>query len=185
MIRLATVIDTFKADFLMQYRHKLNADHMRALSAMTRCRTQASLKMRVQCTGCEHQILSLKRFLKLTVPDSDTAKAPYHSNRVSPTVVVDLDTGYQITSSLTLSAGVKNLFGSGSTTASASGPASTTSPETCAFLAGSIWAPCVAAYNKSATLSRTRLGDFPKFDVTIGDFGNFQEPCMDAQSNGR
>jgi hypothetical protein len=57
MIRLATVIDTFKADFLAQYRHKLNSDHLRALSAMMRCRTQASLKMQVKCQGCDHQIL--------------------------------------------------------------------------------------------------------------------------------
>lgn len=57
MIRLATVIDTFKADFLEQYRHKLSADHLRALSAITRCRTQASLKMQVKCQGCDHQIL--------------------------------------------------------------------------------------------------------------------------------
>lgn len=45
-----------------------------------------------------------------TVPDPDTAAAPYHTNRISPTVIVDLDTGYQLTSNLTLSAGVKNLF---------------------------------------------------------------------------
>jgi hypothetical protein len=57
MIRLATVIDTFESDFLAQYRHKLNAGHLRALSAMKRCRTQASLKMQVKCQGCEHQAL--------------------------------------------------------------------------------------------------------------------------------
>ena len=47
---------------------------------------------------------------QLTVPDPDTAAAPYHVNRISPTVIVDLDTGYQLSTSLTLSAGVKNLF---------------------------------------------------------------------------
>ena len=57
MIRLASVIDTFKADFLAQYHHKLSSDHLRALSALTRCRTQASLKMQVQCQGCDHQVL--------------------------------------------------------------------------------------------------------------------------------
>lgn len=57
MIRLATVIDTFEADFLAQYRHRLSADHLRALSAMTRCRTQASLKMQLKCQGCDHQTL--------------------------------------------------------------------------------------------------------------------------------
>ncbi|MES3022913.1 MAG: transposase [Pseudomonadota bacterium] len=57
MIRLAAVIDTFKADFLAQYGHKLNADHLRALAAMARCRNQASLKMQVKCEGCAHQVL--------------------------------------------------------------------------------------------------------------------------------
>ena len=57
MIRLAHVIETFEADFLTQYRNKLTSDHTRALAAMQRCRTQASAKMQVQCTGCAHQIL--------------------------------------------------------------------------------------------------------------------------------
>jgi len=57
MIRLASVIETFADDFLAQYRNKLTADHTRALAAMQRCRTHASPKMQVQCTGCEHQIL--------------------------------------------------------------------------------------------------------------------------------
>ena len=47
---------------------------------------------------------------QLTVPDPDTGKAPYHVNRISPTVIVDLDTGYQLTTNITLSLGVKNLF---------------------------------------------------------------------------
>ncbi len=57
MIRLASVIETFAAEFLVQYRDKLSTDHTRALAAMKHCRTQASAKMQVQCTGCEHQIL--------------------------------------------------------------------------------------------------------------------------------
>ena len=57
MIRLAAVIETFEADFLAQYHHRLTPDHMRALAAMKRCRTQASPKLQVQCTGCEHQKL--------------------------------------------------------------------------------------------------------------------------------
>jgi iron complex outermembrane recepter protein len=47
---------------------------------------------------------------KLTVPDPDTAGAPYHTNLITPTVIADLDVGYQISTNLTLSAGVKNLF---------------------------------------------------------------------------
>ncbi len=57
MIRLASVIDTFAADFLAQYRDRLTSDHYRALAAMKHCRTQASLKMQVKCSECDHQIL--------------------------------------------------------------------------------------------------------------------------------
>jgi len=57
MIRLSSVIDTFTPDFLAHYRDKLTSDHLRALAAMQRCRTKASPKMQVQCSGCEHQIL--------------------------------------------------------------------------------------------------------------------------------
>jgi hypothetical protein len=57
MIRLACLIDTFEADLLTHYRDKLTAEHYRALAAMKHCRTQASLKMQLQCTQCEHQIL--------------------------------------------------------------------------------------------------------------------------------
>jgi hypothetical protein len=57
MIRLAEVIDTFEADFLAQYRHRLRSEHYRALAAMKQCRTQASPMMQVKCTGCAHQKL--------------------------------------------------------------------------------------------------------------------------------
>jgi hypothetical protein len=57
MIRLAAVITTFEADLLTQYRDRLRPVHYRALAAMKQCRTQASRKMQVQCTGCDHQIL--------------------------------------------------------------------------------------------------------------------------------
>jgi len=57
MIRLAAVIETFEADLRAQYRDRLTADHYRALAAMKHCRTQASPKMQVQCSGCEHQML--------------------------------------------------------------------------------------------------------------------------------
>lgn len=57
MIRLGAVIDTFEADFLAQYRHRLTSDHYRALAAMKQCRTQASPMMQVQCSECPHQKL--------------------------------------------------------------------------------------------------------------------------------
>ena len=57
MIRLATVIETFEADFLAQYRERVRPEHYRALAAMKHCRTQASLKMQAKCTECAHQRL--------------------------------------------------------------------------------------------------------------------------------
>ncbi len=57
MIRLASVISTFEAAFVAQYRNRLRPEHIRALAAMKRCRTQSSLKMRVECSECEHQKL--------------------------------------------------------------------------------------------------------------------------------
>jgi hypothetical protein len=57
MIRLASVIDTFEADFLARYRDRLRPDHLRALAAMKHCRTQASPKLQVQCSECAHQKL--------------------------------------------------------------------------------------------------------------------------------
>ena len=57
MIRLAALINTFEADFLAQYRDRLRPEHTRALAAMKHCRTQASPKMQVKCTECEHQTL--------------------------------------------------------------------------------------------------------------------------------
>ena len=57
MIRLAAVIDTFEADFLARYPDDLTCDHTRAIAAMKRCRTQASLKMLAECSQCAHQRL--------------------------------------------------------------------------------------------------------------------------------
>lgn len=57
MIRLATVIDTFEADFLAHYRDRLRPEHIRALAAMKHCRTQAAPKMQAQCSECAHQKL--------------------------------------------------------------------------------------------------------------------------------
>ena len=57
MIRLAAVIETFETDFLAHYRDRLRPEHYWALAAMKHCRTQASLKMQVKCTQCEHQKL--------------------------------------------------------------------------------------------------------------------------------
>ncbi len=57
MIRLTSVIETFEAAFLTQYRSRLRPEHTRALAVMKQCRTHASLKMQVRCTECAHQRL--------------------------------------------------------------------------------------------------------------------------------
>ena len=57
MIRLASVIDAFAADLRTQYGSQLSSAHLQELAAMRRCRTQASAKMQVRCTGCAHQTL--------------------------------------------------------------------------------------------------------------------------------
>ena len=57
MIRLATVIATFAADCVAQYRDRLRPEHYRALAAIQQCRTAASRQMQVNCTACPHQQL--------------------------------------------------------------------------------------------------------------------------------
>ena len=57
MIRLASVINTFEADFLTHYRQRLTPAHTRALAAIKQCRSAASSRMQVKCTGCGHQQL--------------------------------------------------------------------------------------------------------------------------------
>lgn len=57
MIRLAHIIDRFEADFLTQYRQKIDLGIKRALNAIKQCRTEASPKMQVACAGCEYQTL--------------------------------------------------------------------------------------------------------------------------------
>lgn len=57
MIRLATVIETFGAAFMAQYRGQLRPEHYRALAAIKHCRTAASPKMQVQCSECAQQKL--------------------------------------------------------------------------------------------------------------------------------
>ncbi|MDZ7584496.1 MAG: hypothetical protein U0938_06650 [Thiobacillus sp.] len=40
MIRLASVVASFEANFLAKYRHQLRSEHYRALAAMKQCRTK-------------------------------------------------------------------------------------------------------------------------------------------------
>jgi len=57
MIRLAWVIERFESAFLAQYRERLRPEHAHALTAMKRCRTEASPKLQAACSECAHQTL--------------------------------------------------------------------------------------------------------------------------------
>ena len=57
MIRLATIIDQFEADFIQHYQKQLLPSHLKALSAIKQCRSQHSPKMKTACQECEHQTL--------------------------------------------------------------------------------------------------------------------------------
>ena len=57
MIRLASVIAEFEADFMTQFRHRLSFEQLQALWAIGHCRSPASPMMQVQCEGCDHQTL--------------------------------------------------------------------------------------------------------------------------------
>jgi len=54
MIRLATLIEQFEADFLDHYGDTLLPSQRRALSAMKVCRTHASRHLQVSCDTCQH-----------------------------------------------------------------------------------------------------------------------------------
>lgn len=53
MITLATLVQTFEADFLQQYGHTLLPSQRRALSAFKSCRNALSAQMKVQCNDCQ------------------------------------------------------------------------------------------------------------------------------------
>lgn len=56
MIRLASIIETFEADFLQQYAGKILPSQLRALYAIKNCRSAMSPRMQAECADCEHQI---------------------------------------------------------------------------------------------------------------------------------
>lgn len=57
MIRLASVIETFEAQFLAQYGDSLLPSQRQALAAMKGCRTSASPVMQATCSQCDHHAL--------------------------------------------------------------------------------------------------------------------------------
>jgi len=56
MILVSSIIRTFENSFIAQYGHKLPSDPRNALAVMRDCRTTQSLKMRVECTDCDHRM---------------------------------------------------------------------------------------------------------------------------------
>jgi len=57
MMRLATLIARFEADFLARFGDRLSADQRRALAALRHCRGPASPMMQLRCADCQHQAL--------------------------------------------------------------------------------------------------------------------------------
>ena len=55
MISLASVIERFEADYLVQYGATSLPSHTKALAAMKRCRTQLAPRMLAQCGACGQQ----------------------------------------------------------------------------------------------------------------------------------
>lgn len=55
MILLSSLIQTFEAEFLNQYRGSILPSHLKALSAMKNCRTLLSPRMLAQCPDCDQQ----------------------------------------------------------------------------------------------------------------------------------
>jgi hypothetical protein len=55
MIRLASIIDTFEAAFLHQYRDRLLPSHRQALNAIKHCRSVHSPMMLAHCDQCQQQ----------------------------------------------------------------------------------------------------------------------------------
>ncbi len=54
-MRLASIIEIFKDEFLSSYQNKTLPSHIKALDAMMRCRTEHSPLMRLDCNGCGYQ----------------------------------------------------------------------------------------------------------------------------------
>ncbi len=56
MITLSSIIETFTADFISNYRGSILPSQFKALAAMKDCRTTQSRVMLAQCNDCEKQI---------------------------------------------------------------------------------------------------------------------------------
>ncbi len=55
MMRLSSIINTFKAAFFEKYQDQILPSHKKALSRMAICRTAESPKMLAGCSQCDHQ----------------------------------------------------------------------------------------------------------------------------------
>jgi hypothetical protein len=85
MIRLASIINTFESAFLAQYQDRLRPEHTHALAAIKHCRTQASAKMQLACTQCDHQRLVPHYLAAIAIARTvSTTRASNGSNASSP-----------------------------------------------------------------------------------------------------
>jgi hypothetical protein len=85
MIRLASVIHSFESTFLAHYQERLRREHRQALAAMKHCRSQASAKMQLACTQCEHHTLVPHCLAAIAIaPTVSTTRASNGSNASSP-----------------------------------------------------------------------------------------------------
>ena len=56
MIRLSTLIETFKKPLLAQYRDQMLPSQLKALAALGQCRTRLSPRMQAACPECDEQV---------------------------------------------------------------------------------------------------------------------------------
>lgn len=55
MIRLTQVMERYSAELFASHSHRLRSEHIQALSALRRCRTQHSQVMQLACSSCPNQ----------------------------------------------------------------------------------------------------------------------------------
>ena len=58
MILLSSIIKTFEAEFLEQYRDSILPGHRQALAAMKHCRSSLSPRMLAQCSELKSPVFS-------------------------------------------------------------------------------------------------------------------------------
>ena len=73
----------FESAYLPQYPSRLRPEHTQALAAIKHCRSQASAKMQLACTQCDHQRLVPRPAAIATARTVSTTRASNGSNASS------------------------------------------------------------------------------------------------------